>query len=144
MRIGLSVVLLGLSLSISLAAEGAESASPGRFDVVWDSPSDGPSGSMPIGGGDLAANVWVESSGDLLLCVAKSDSFSGNGRILKLGQVRITFDPPLDTDTFRQELKLRDGEIAITAGEGDDRLDISVWFDTDLTAGRIEIGRAHV
>ena len=36
------------------------------YNVVWDSPSDDQHGSMPIGNGDLAANVWVEPNGDLV------------------------------------------------------------------------------
>jgi hypothetical protein len=33
-----------------------------QYNVVWDSPSRDASGSMPIGNGDLGANVWVEES----------------------------------------------------------------------------------
>jgi len=29
---------------------------------------------MPVGNGDIAANVWTEQNGDLLLLVAKSDA----------------------------------------------------------------------
>ena len=35
-----------------------------RTHVVWDSPSEGMHGSMPIGNGDLAAKFWVEPGGD--------------------------------------------------------------------------------
>ncbi|MEI6645923.1 MAG: DUF5703 domain-containing protein [bacterium] len=37
-----------------------------KFNVVWTSPSKDYNGSMPIGNGELAANVWVEPSGDLI------------------------------------------------------------------------------
>ena len=42
-----------------------------RCNVVWDSPSADCHGSMPIGNGDLAANVWVEPNGDLVFYLSK-------------------------------------------------------------------------
>jgi len=36
------------------------------YNVVWDSPSQDCHGFMPIGNGDLAANVWLEPTGDLV------------------------------------------------------------------------------
>ena len=40
---------------------------PDSAQVVWDTPSGDSRGSMPLGNGDLGANVWVEPSGDLVL-----------------------------------------------------------------------------
>ena len=57
-----------------------------QYNVVWDSPSKDASGSMPLGNGDLAVNVWVEESGDLLLLIAKSDAWDENSINLKLGR----------------------------------------------------------
>ena len=80
----------------------------GDYNVAWDSPSEDYSGSMPIGNGDLAANVWVEPTGDVIFYLSKSDAYSGgepeNGpALLKLGRVRLTLDPPLYTEgaTFK-------------------------------------------
>ena len=42
-------------------------------NVIWDSPSQDMHGSMPIGNGDLAANLWVEPSGNLVFYLSKSD-----------------------------------------------------------------------
>jgi len=72
---------------------------------------------MPIGNGDLAANVWVEPNGDLVFYVSKSDAWSGNGRLLKLGRVRVKTDPPLYTDgaEFKQELDLETGTLRVTS-----------------------------
>src|SRR5258708_39083560 len=45
------------------------------YNEVWISPStNGSAGSMPIGNGDITANVWVESGGDLMMYLGKSDS----------------------------------------------------------------------
>src|SRR5581483_4843102 len=65
-----------------------------RYNEVWNSPgTNGSPGSMPIGNGDLTANVWVENGGDLMLYLGKSDSWSEGTRLLKVGRVRIHFSP---------------------------------------------------
>jgi hypothetical protein len=57
---GLSGLLVLLGWSIGHCAED-------RYTVAWDSPSADYNGSMPIGNGELAANVWVEPTGDLVV-----------------------------------------------------------------------------
>ena len=63
------------------------------YNVVWNSPSKDSSGSMPLGNGDIGVNAWVEENGDLLLYVSKTDAWSENVRLLKLGRVRLRLTP---------------------------------------------------
>ena len=86
------------------------------YRVVWDSPSTNASESMPLGGGDIGCNVWVES-GEIFLYMQRSGCFDETGEYLKLGRVRLSLSPnPLDGyHTFRQELKLQDGYIIVQA-----------------------------
>jgi len=86
-----------------------------NYNVVWDSPSEDYNGSMPIGNGDLAANVWVEPNGDLVFLVSKSDAWSARHDLLKLGRIRVKMNPPLvvDGSKFKQELDLQTGSIWI-------------------------------
>lgn len=73
------------------------------YAVVWQSQSKDASASMPLGGGDIGCNVWVEK-GNILLYAQRSGSLSENGEYLKLGRLRISFTPDifaLDT-TFCQ------------------------------------------
>ena len=37
------------------------------YNVIWDSPSEDQNGSMPIGNGDIGANVWMTPDGVLTL-----------------------------------------------------------------------------
>lgn len=93
---------------------------PDQYNVVWDSPSVDFNGSMPIGNGDIGANVWVEkASGDLILLLAKTDAWDENGILLRIGRLRVSLDPPVfrDQANYRQELKLTNNEIEINAGE---------------------------
>lgn len=86
------------------------------YHVVWDQPSKGPQDSMPVGGGDLGANVWVEG-GELRLYVQRSGSFNDTGEFLKSGRLRLRMDPnPFEVlETFRQELNLSEGCVEISA-----------------------------
>ena len=88
-------------------------------DLVWDSPSRNSLGSMPIGNGDIGANVWVEPSGELVLLLSKTDSWDEVSRLCKLGRLRIKLP---SVANFRQELRLAEGEILITAGGTTTRL----------------------
>ena len=68
-----------------------------RCDVTWDAPSRDSFASMPIGNGDIGLNVWVDEGGDLLFYLAKTDAWSENARLLKLGRVRVRLSPnPLE------------------------------------------------
>ncbi len=91
-----------------------------KYNVVWDTPSRDYNGSMPIGNGDIGLNVWFESSGELLFYISKTDAWSENARLLKLGRLRVKLTPnPLaENVSFRQILRLREGEILIEVGKG--------------------------
>lgn len=91
-----------------------------RQNVVWKTPSKDPSGSMPLGNGEVGINLWVEEGGDLLFYVSRTDAWSEASRLLKLGRVRIKISPnPFEAGKpFRQELILKDGRIRLELDEG--------------------------
>ena len=92
---------------------------PSCYDLVWETPGKNSSDSMPIGNGDVGANVWVEENGDLLILISKTDSWDENGQLLKIGRVRIQFTPSLvqTGENFCQRLHLQDGIIQVISGE---------------------------
>eukprot|EP00755_Sulcionema_specki_P025276 Sspe_Gene.82955::Locus_54391_Transcript_1_1_Confidence_1.000_Length_474::g.82955::m.82955 len=49
--------------------------------------SHGPQGALPIGNGDVAGMVWVDTRGGLSLLISKSDALDGGGNLFKLGRV---------------------------------------------------------
>ena len=86
------------------------------YNVNWKSQSSGPSGSMPIGNGDIGANVWVDSSGLLQLYISKTDAYSEIGRLLKIGKITIATTPAiLNGASFTQTLDIQTGSINIKA-----------------------------
>ena len=127
-------------LLLGVTARGAGPATPDPFNVVWTSPSTNLWGTMPIGNGDLALNAWVEPGGDLRFYLAKSDAWDSHARLLKLGLVRLHLTPnPFEAGApFRQELRLREGEIEIRAGAGDRATTLRIWADANAPLVRIE------
>ncbi|HWD90864.1 MAG TPA: DUF5703 domain-containing protein [Verrucomicrobiae bacterium] len=111
------------------------------YNETWDSPStNGSPGSMPLGNGDITANVWVENGGDLMMYIGKSDSWSEGTRLLKIGRTRIHFSPnPFTAGApFNQTLDFYHGEIDITAGPAGSQVSVRVWIDANQPVIRVE------
>jgi len=62
---------------------------PSRYNVFWSTPSVDSSGSLPLGNGRLALNVWLEPSGDLCFYLATGDAWGEFGQLYKLGKLRV-------------------------------------------------------
>jgi hypothetical protein len=119
------VACLLLSLPMAHAADSAFSSE--RYNVVWDSPSADQNGSMPLGNGSTGLNAWIEPNGDLVFYISRTDSWGDNGRLLKVGRVRISLKPAPSSDEFLQTLSLIDGSLTARCGETDIRL----WVDAN-------------
>jgi hypothetical protein len=104
------------------------------YNVVWDTPSQNSGESMPCGGGDIGLNVWVEN-GDILFYIARSGTFDENNEMLKLGRVRLTLQPGIVGNDFRQTLNLERGCVTIT-GNGTEAL---LWVDVFRPVVHVEI-----
>jgi len=128
-----ALFLLALSHGAQAPATPLEEDHPARGNVVWDSPSESSAGSMPLGNGETGINLWVERGGDLCFYVSRTDAWNENCHLLKLGRVRIGLDPNpfVEGARFRQELRLREGEVVIRAGEEETATEISVRVDAN-------------
>lgn len=110
-------------------------------NVIWDSPSKNSLGSMPAGNGDIGINLWVEENGDLLFYLSKTDAWSENARLLKLGKVRLSLslNPFKKGIPFTQELILKDGVIHIEAGKAEEKVSIDVWVDANHPVVELDV-----
>ncbi len=99
-------------------------------NVVWTTPSKNASESMPLGGGDIGCNIWVEE-GDLLIYLQRSGSFSELGEYIKLGRIRISMshNPFENMETFKQEHNLEDGNISIETVKDGIVTKLLLWVD---------------
>lgn len=126
------IFLVGLFVLFQLQAKSVS-----KYNVIWNSPSKDASGTMPIGNGDLAANVYAIENGDLYLLLSKNDAYNYCGDLLKTGRVKISLFPNPFTakSRFRQELDLETASIYITS----DELQIRVWADANKPVYHVTI-----
>lgn len=105
-------------------------------DVTWTTLGQNENDSMPIGNGDLAANIWTEQNGDLVLLISKSDAWTEMGQLVKLARVRIRLEPNpfVHAPDFKQMLRLENGSIQIKSGNNI----VVVWVDAHRAAIHIE------
>ncbi|MCS7048903.1 MAG: DUF5703 domain-containing protein [Verrucomicrobiae bacterium] len=85
--------------------------------VEWNTPSADSSGSMPLGNGEVGINFWVEDAGsctDIVFYIARTDAWDENGRLCKLGRVRVRIEVP--PRPFRQVLDLERGCVEVQFG----------------------------
>lgn len=138
-------------LFLSMSAQAVLAEVPAlldQYNVIWQTPSADSAGSMPLGNGDIALNAWVEKSGDLLFYIAKSDAWSGDlvapsygaYGLIKVGRVRVSLSPNpfAGGPNFRQELRLRDGAIEVTAGPEGKTSRIRLWVDANRPVIHVE------
>ena len=109
-------------------------------NVIWNTPSRNSSESMPCGGGDIGMNIWVEE-GDILFYLSRSGTFDENNCQLKQGRFRIRLFPSpfKDAKDFRQELKLKDGYVEVSAGG----TQIQLWADVYHPVVHVETTNAQ-
>ncbi len=115
---------------IAAAIATCAAPDPARYNVIWDSPSADCHGSMPLGNGEIGLNVWTLADGSLHLLISKTDAWDEHGRLVKVGEVVVRFDPAVFKGAFRQELDLKTGSIVIQ-----DK--IRVWVDAHHPVVRV-------
>jgi alpha-L-fucosidase 2 len=132
------IVLILLSLTaIATAAPSDGNPLIAGNDVIWMTLGTNENDSMPIGNGDLTGNFWTEQNGGIVLLIAKTDAWSENGQLLKLGRVRVDLDPNPFTNSasFTQTLKLETGDVELRAGSNFAR----IWVDANNPVVHVQV-----
>ncbi|GAB3667921.1 DUF5703 domain-containing protein [Echinicola sediminis] len=135
MKLGIFTIL---GLLLSLRAGLAQDIS--AYHPVWRTFSENAGESMPLGGGDIGMNVWVEN-GDLLFYFSRSGTFDEHNTLLKLGRVRVKLSPnPFEEEsTFQQELKLEEGHMLVRGGEKGMETEIKLWVEVFQPVIHVEV-----
>jgi len=137
----LTVDIIGFATALLFGAVNIQGADIlNTYNIVWDSQSSSPSESMPVGGGDIGLNVWVEND-ELLFYIGRSGTFDENNHMLKLGRVRLRLNPnPFSKEgEFRQELKLREGYLEIAGQSAQTSATIKIWVEVFSPVIHIDI-----
>ncbi|MGJ7033167.1 DUF5703 domain-containing protein [Niabella hirudinis] len=109
------------------------------YAVQWNTQSKNASESMPVGGGSIGANLWVENN-EVLLYFSKSGAFDENNTFLKGGRLRIRLYPDLfENGSFRQELDLQTGAATIHTKNKKGTADLRIWVSVFQPVIHIEI-----
>jgi len=118
-----------------------------KFNVIWDSPSQNEEGSMPLGNGDIGANVWMTPDGKLHFYLAKTDAVNENAQLLKLGKIEVDISPNPFTQigSFEQVLLLEDGSIRIQQKDEQGSLlgEVLVWIDANNPTAQVIVNTAE-
>lgn len=105
-----------------------------HYDIVWNELGQSSADSMPVGNGDIGLNVWTEQNGDVVFLIGKSDAWSENNRLLKLGRVRLKMTPnPFTGAEIEQRLDLMAGMVIIRTGGNE----LRIWPDANAGIVRI-------
>lgn len=138
------LLLIGLPSFFLAACHLGAAQQPGvpSYDVVWNTLGKDHRDSMPIGNGDIGVNAWTEANGDLVLLISKTDAFTENDQLVKIGRVRVrlTPNPFVNTSNFLQTLNVRKGLLTMTAGAN---TELRVWIDANHPVIHTEFHGAH-
>ena len=100
-----------------------------QYNIEWDTQSKDATGSMPLGGGNLGLNVWVEDD-DVLFYIGHPDSRLENQKLIKLGRVRLSFSPSPFSGKFSQQLNLQESSVSIKGETVHGKpLNLKLWVD---------------
>ncbi len=111
-----------------------------EYNVVWNSQSENSSASMPLVGGNMGCNVWVEND-DLFFYFSSPGARDENGALLKFGRVRVNFSPNIfQNSQFTQKLNLKNGAIYIeTESPESGKSKIKLWVEINRPVIHAEI-----
>eukprot|EP01084_Bolivina_argentea_P274708 468279_1 len=110
-----------------------------QYNTYWDLPGIGQWESMPIGNGNLAANIWLMPSNnsthnqyDLWTALAITSSYDLTSEWLKTIQLKLTFNPPITNNTkiFQQNLYVSNATLQIITSTYNISINIDANNDT--------------
>jgi alpha-L-fucosidase 2 len=130
-----SMLLAVVATISSFAQIHAQDEPPSKYDVVWDSLGKNERDSMPLGNGDIGLNLWTEQNGDIVFLIGKTDAWTENAQLVKLGRVRVKLTPnPFTGGSFHQTLKPGLGEVVLEGGGGT----LRAWVDANSPVIHLE------
>ena len=135
--------IVGIFILTSLLNIEAKSQSSGwltDYNVIWHSQSENSSASMPVGGGDIGMNVWVENN-ELLFYIQRSGVHDEYNGFPKLGRVRIWTEPNIfdGANSFKQELVLGESCILVSANHPQyGKVKFKIWAEVHRPKVHVE------
>lgn len=82
--------------------------------------------SLPLGNGDIGANIWLTSDGLIHVLISKTDAWSELYRLLKVAHVVLSMDPCPFSEGASFDLNIADGVLDIDSGNNKLRIYMDV------------------
>lgn len=133
MRMKNKMLLGAIGLLLCNLSLFAQSEVVNKYAVEWNQFSKNASESFPIGNGEVGANVWLEENGNLVCYISRTDAWSENSSLYKLGRIRFSFFPALQKEglSVRQFLNLEEGKIEMRLTDGKEHVALDFWVDSE-------------
>lgn len=111
-----------------------------EYDFVSNRPGLGSADSLPLGNGDVAANVWTERDGTLHVYLAKADAWDANGRLVKAGRLefRVGAGGWSAEHPFEERLALETSEVRVKGVTDAGLTTLRAWVDAHAPVLHIE------
>ena len=103
-------------------------------DYSWTTQSANSSESMPLGGGDVGLNVWVEND-EVMFYICRSGSYDEHNTLLKAGRVRLAIEGGTAQAAFSQTLRLSKSEMLVELHGAK----ILLWVDAFRPVVHVEV-----
>lgn len=134
-----SFILILLTTRLVFPQSTGSGPDTNQYNISWNTQSKDATGSMPLGGGNLGLNVWVENN-DLLIYLGHPDSRIENQKLIKLGRVRINFSPSPFGKNFNQSLDLASNAIYLKGEFPDGKpFKTKIWVDVYNPVVHVEV-----
>ena len=111
-----------------------------KYNVTKDGFCASAKDSIPIGNGDSGANVWIDTDGKINLLISKTDAISETTRMIKVGLVKISFEPQIFTENNlpSSTLDLQNGTITVTDKDNTTSVQIAAFRNKSLFGVRVK------
>ena len=85
------------------------------YDFYFDQPMKSGMQSIPLGNGEMGANVWVDEGGIVKILLSRTDAWSEIYRLLKVGLLELKVTPNPFEKEVHAHFSLYDAALSITA-----------------------------
>lgn len=128
-----NILCLAAMLLLSSNIINAQSDIVNNYSVTWNNPSANSSEALPIGNGEVGANVWMEENGNLVFYLSRTDAWAENAALYKLGRLRVSLYPFLKGKdvSFKQFLNLKEGKLEIEIWNNKDKIALDFLVDSE-------------
>lgn len=105
------------------------------YDFYFDQPMKSGMQSIPLGNGEMGANVWVDESGIVKILLSRTDAWSEIYRLLKVGLLELKVTPNPFEKEVHAHFSLYDAALYITAPG----VTVRIFADANAPAIRLAV-----